>query len=106
MNKSFLHATAALCATTLFLSGCTNIKDDQQRTKTEGTLAGAGAGAVLGGLIGAATGGGARSIVGGALIGGAAGGYAGHEYGKHVAEKKQGYANEEAHLRAMIGEAR
>lgn len=106
MNTRILQATSLLCAGTLFFSGCANIKDDTQRTKTEGTLAGAGAGALIGGLIGAATGGGTRSVVTGALIGGAAGGYAGHKYGKHVAEKKQGYASEEARLRGMISEAR
>ncbi len=106
MNIRILHASSILCAGALLFGGCTNIKDDTQRTKTEGTLAGAGAGALLGGLIGAATGGGTQSIVTGALIGGAAGGYAGHQYGKHVAEKKHGYAAEEAHLRQLIGEAR
>lgn len=106
MNHRFLQATSIFCAGALVLSGCTNIKDDERRTKTEGTLAGATAGALIGGLIGAATGGGTRSIVGGALIGGAAGGYAGHRYGSHVAQKKKGYASEEARLRAMIGEAR
>ncbi|MCL1985538.1 MAG: hypothetical protein FWG59_03740, partial [Betaproteobacteria bacterium] len=36
-----------------FLPSCTNIKDDGTRTKTEGTLAGAGTGAVIGAIIGA-----------------------------------------------------
>jgi len=106
MNTRLLQATSLLCAGTLLFSGCANIKDDTQRTKTEGTLAGAGAGALIGGLIGAATGGGTRSIVTGALIGGAAGGFAGHKYGKKVAAKKTGYANEEARLRGMIADAR
>jgi len=106
MNTQTLKLTSLLTAGTFFVAGCTNIKDDTQRTKTEGTLAGAGAGALVGGLIGAATGGGTERIVTGALIGGAAGGYAGHEYGKHVAEKKQGYAANEAHLRELIGQAR
>ena len=106
MNIRTLQVTSLFCAAALLFGGCTNIKDDTQRTKTEGTLAGAGAGALIGGLIGAATGGSTQSIVTGALIGGAAGGYAGHKYGKHVAEKKQGYAREEARLRELIGEAR
>lgn len=106
MNTRILKATSLLCAGTLLFSGCANIKDDTQRTKTEGTLAGAGLGALAGGLIGAATGGSTRSIVGGALIGGAAGGVAGHAYGSHVAKKKTGYASEEARLRGMIAEAR
>lgn len=106
MKPRLLHVTSVVCAGTLLLSGCANIKDDQQRTKTEGTLAGATAGAVLGGIIGAATGGSARSIVGGALIGGAAGGVAGNRYGAHVASKKRGYASEEERLRGLISEAR
>jgi hypothetical protein len=106
MNTHILKVTSLLTAGTFFVAGCTNIKNDDQRTKTEGTLAGAGAGAVLGGLIGAATGGGTRSIVTGALVGGAAGGYAGHKYGEHVVEKKHGYAANEERLHQLIGEAR
>ena len=106
MNTRLLKATSLLTAGTFFFAGCTNIKDDTQRTKTEGTLAGAGAGALIGGLIGAAAGGGTRNIVTGALVGGAVGGTAGHAYGSHVAEKKHGYAANEARLRELIGEAR
>ena len=106
MNTRLLKATSLLTAGTFFLAGCTNIKDDTQRTKTEGTLAGAGAGALIGGLIGAAAGGGTRNIVTGALIGGAVGGTAGHAYGSKVAAKKTGYAANEARLRQLIGEAR
>jgi len=106
MNTRLLQATSVFCAASLLFSGCTNIKDDQRRTKTEGALAGGVAGAVIGGLIGAATGGGTRSIVGGALAGGAIGGAGGYAYGSHVAKKKKGYANEEARLQGLIGDAR
>lgn len=106
MNTRYLKATSVLTAATFILTGCTNIKDDTRRTKTEGTLAGAGAGALIGGLIGAAAGGGTRNIVTGALVGGAVGGTAGHAYGSHVAEKKKGYVANEARLRQLIGEAR
>jgi outer membrane lipoprotein SlyB len=106
MKNHILKFTSLLTTGTFFIAGCTNIKDDDRRTKTEGTIAGVGAGALIGGLIGAATGGGSQSVVRGALIGGAAGGYAGHKYGEHVVEKKHGYAANEARLRELIGEAR
>ena len=106
MNIRILKATTLLTAGTFLFAGCTNIKDDDRRTKTEGTIAGVGAGALIGGLIGAATGGGTQSIVRGAVAGGAVGGYAGHKYGEHVVEKKHGYAANEARLRELIGEAR
>jgi chromosome segregation ATPase len=106
MNHRLIQLTAALCAGSLFFTGCTNIKNDTTRTKTEGTLAGAGLGALLGAGVGALAGGGGRSIATGALIGGAAGGGAGYAYGSHVAKKKQGYAASEERLRAMIGRTR
>jgi len=46
------------------LSGCANIQDDGTRTKTEGTLVGAGAGAAIGAGIGALIGGGRGAAVG------------------------------------------
>lgn len=106
MNFNIIRFTSAIAAGAMLFSGCANIKDDTQRTKTEGTLAGGVGGAVLGGLIGAATGRGTRGIVAGAAAGGAVGGLAGHAYGTKVAEKKQGYAANEARLRQLIGEAR
>ena len=106
MNHRLIQFTAVLCAGSFLFTGCTNIKDDTQRTKTEGTLAGAGLGALLGAGVGALAGGGGRSIATGALIGAAAGGVAGHAYGSHVAEKKKGYAATEAQLRASIGRTR
>ena len=89
----------------LFLScclvSCANIKDDSTRTKTEGSLLGAGLGAGLGALIGGLTGGGRGALIG-AGIGagvGAAGGYA---VGAHIADKKAEYARQEDWLDACI----
>lgn len=62
--------TAALMAS---LSGCTNIKDDSQRTRTEGALTGA----AVGGLAGAAA-------------------------GDSVAKKKEGYARQESALDSQL----
>jgi chromosome segregation ATPase len=106
MKLPLLQATSIVCAGAMLFTGCTNIKDDQRRTKTEGALAGGVAGAVLGGLLGAATGGGASRIATGALAGAAVGTAGGYAYGSHVAKKKGNYASQEAKLRAMIGEAR
>lgn len=105
MHAQLLQATALLAASTFLLSGCTNIKDDQRRTKTEGALAGGVAGAVLGGLIGAASGN-RNAVLTGALAGGAVGTAGGYAYGSHVAKKKSGYVANEARLRELIGEAR
>ena len=76
------------------LVGCANIKDDSTRTKTEGTLLGAGLGAGLGALVGGLTGGGRGALVG-ASIGAAAGGLGGYALGTHVANKKAEYASQE-----------
>jgi len=106
MNHRLIQLTAAFCAGSLLFTGCTNIKNDTTRTKTEGTLAGAGLGALLGAGVGALAGGGGRSIATGAVVGAAAGGAAGYAYGSHVAKKKQGYAATEEQLRAQIGRTR
>lgn len=106
MNHRLVQLTAVLCAGSFLFTGCTNIKDDTTRTKTEGTLAGAGLGALLGAGVGALAGGGGRSIATGALIGAAAGGAGGYAYGSHVANKKKGYAASEERLRGMIGRTR
>jgi chromosome segregation ATPase len=107
MNHRLLQFTAVACAGSLFFTGCANIKDDTTRTKTEGTLAGAGLGALVGAGIGALAGGAhGRGIAAGAAIGAAAGGAGGYAYGSHVARKKQGYAASEERLSAMIDNAR
>ncbi len=51
-------ATAlAVCMISASLVGCANIQDDGTRTKTEGTLVGAGVGAGVGAALGAIFGG-------------------------------------------------
>lgn len=100
MKTSVLHTTAALTAAAMFAS-CTNIKDDQTRTRAEG----AGAGALLGGGIGAIIGHQSGHAWEGALIGAAAGSLGGLAVGDHVARKKQAYKNQEAWLNACIAQA-
>ncbi len=87
-----------------FLPACSNIQDDQTRTKTEGTLVGAGAGAVLGAVVGGLVGG-RRGALTGAAIGAGAGGLAGYAYGSHVADKKAEYADREEWLDACLTQA-
>lgn len=86
------------------LTACTNIKDDGTRTRTEGTLVGAGAGAAIGAGVGAAVAGRGGALVG-ALIGLAVGGLAGLAYGSHVANEKAKFASEEAWLDACMQQA-
>lgn len=83
------------------ISGCANIRDDKERTQTEGALAGAGTGAVIGALLGGLLGNGEGAAIG-AAIGAAAGGAAGYAYGTHVAAEKGKYAKTEDWLDACI----
>ena len=84
------------------LAGCTNIKDDSDRTRAEGAVGGAAAGAAVGAGAGAllkkTPGGAAAGAAAGALVGGAAGA----AYGDSVAKKKEGYAAKESALDAQI----
>jgi hypothetical protein len=100
MTTSFIRTTAAITAIA-FVSSCTNIKDDQTRTRAEGTLAGSLIGGGLGAIIGHQSGRGVE----GALIGAAAGGLVGLAVGDHVARKKAKYASQEAWLDACIAHA-
>ncbi len=100
MKRIFLQSTAAITAIA-FITSCTNIKDDRQRTITEGGLAGSVIGGLAGGIIGHQSGRGFE----GALAGAALGGLAGVAYGNHVANKKAAYASQEAWLRACIEQA-
>ncbi len=100
MKTSFIRSTAAVTAAA-FLASCANIKDDQTRTRTEGTLAGTVLGAGLGAIIGNQSGHAGE----GALIGAAAGGLMGLAVGDHVARKKARYASKEAWLDACISNA-
>ena len=86
----------------IILLGCAT---DSQRTKTEGTLIGAGAGAGVGALIGAAVRG-KKGAVLGAKIGAVLGGVGGFAWGNHVASKKEKFASEEDYLDAVITSAR
>lgn len=99
--------TALAVAITLALGscGCTNIKDDSTRTKTEGTMVGAGFGAALGAGLGALFGGSKGALVG-AAIGVGVGSLSGYFYGKHVADKKAEYASREEWLDACIDRSR
>jgi len=84
------------------LAACTNIKNDSDRTRTEGALTGAAAGAAVGAGAGAllkkTPGGAAAGAAAGALVGGAAGA----AYGNSVANKKEGYAAQESALDAQL----
>lgn len=100
MTTSFVRSIAAVTAAA-FLASCANIKNDQTRTRTEGTLAGSLIGGGLGAIIGHQSGHGVE----GALIGAAAGGLAGLAVGDHVARKKAKYASQEAWLDACIAHA-
>jgi hypothetical protein len=102
--KKVLALALAICMSGAALNGCANIKDDGARTKTEGTLVGAGVGAAAGAGIGAAIGGRGGALLGG-LIGAAAGAIGGYAYGSHVANKKAEYASEEEWLDACIKSA-
>ncbi len=82
---------------------CANIKDDGQRTRTEGTLVGMGGGAAVGAGIGAIAGGGRGAAIG-AAIGGLVGGVAGYFVGDHIADRKAEYASEEDWLDDCIAQ--
>lgn len=95
-----------LIALTLILSlgGCSSIRDDSTRTRTEGGLAGAAGGAALGAGVGALVGGKNKSkaAMTGAAIGAAAGGLGGLAYGDSVARKKEGHTRTEDALDARL----
>ncbi len=109
IKKSRLNSAVAAClaASLVFgMSGCTNIKDDSTRTKTEGTLVGTGIGAGLGALIGGLVGGDGKGALIGAGIGAGIGALSGFLVGKHVADKKEEYASREDWLDDCIAHAR
>lgn len=101
MNSTYRRIIVATVLMALS-SGCTNIKNDQTRTRTEGGLAGGLLGAGIGAVIGNQSGNAGR----GALIGGLAGGLAGLAVGNAVAVKKSSYVQEEARLDSAIEAAR
>ncbi len=92
-------ATATLI---LSLAACTNIKDDSQRTRTEGALTGAAAGAALGAGAGALLKKNKQGALAGAAAGALVGGLAGAAVGDSVAKKKEGYAQQESALDSQL----
>ncbi|MBP3280617.1 MAG: hypothetical protein J6M44_16855 [Butyrivibrio sp.] len=98
-------AVAVAVALTLGSCGCANIEDDATRTKTEGTLAGAGIGTAIGAGLGAIFGGSKGALIG-AAIGVGIGSLSGYFYGKHVADQKAEYATREEWLDACIERSR
>ena len=104
-SRHFFRHTQALWTTLLIgsLAACTNIKNDRNRTRTEGAVAGAAVGAAVGAGAGALLKkGGAGAIVGGAAAGALVGGLAGAAVGNAVAKKKEGYAAQEGALDSQI----
>jgi uncharacterized membrane protein len=99
------HAEVQTVVTALLLgalSACTNIKDDSQRTRTEGALTGAAAGAALGAGAGALLKKNAGGAAAGAAAGALVGGLAGAAVGDAAAKKKEGYAQQESALDSQL----
>lgn len=103
-SKQCLLVCTMLALSTSGISGCANIQNDGTRTRTEGTLLGAGAGAGAGAGIGAAIGGG-RGAALGAGIGVLVGALSGFLVGNHIANQKAQYASDEEWLEACINQA-
>ena len=95
--RFFSRQTQALWTTILVgsLTACTNIKNDSDRTRTEGAATGAVVGAAVGAGTAAALKGKPGAIAGAAAGGAVVGGVAGAAYGDSVAKKKEGYRSEE-----------
>jgi hypothetical protein len=94
-------AVAIILATGL--AGCTNIKDDSQRTRAEGAAVGAATGAALGAGAGALLKKNKQGALVGAAAGAAAGALVGAAAGDAVAQKKEGYAKQESALDSQLG---
>lgn len=108
-GKGIGRTGIAVClsfALSLSVTGCSNIHDDSTRTKTEGTLTGAGIGAAGGALLGLIIGGNTKGTLLGAAIGAGIGSLSGFMVGKHVADKKAEYARREDWLDDCIDHAR
>jgi len=93
MNLHILSRNISLVVLFFALTACAT---DQQRTRTEGTAAGAVGGAAIGALIGGKNGGAIGALAGGAL---------GLLAGDTVARKKAAYAKREASLRSSADHA-
>lgn len=79
-NTSILRTTTLAIAAGALLAGCENMSERQK-----GTAAGAGIGAVVGGVLSSATGGKAGT---GVVVGGALGAVAGNLWSKRMEEKR------------------
>ncbi len=104
MKRTATFVLACLLSVSL-AGGCANIKDDGTRTKTEGTLTGAGVGAAIGAGLGAIFGGNTKATLIGAAIGAGVGSLGGYFVGKHIADKKAEYASYEDWLDACIADS-
>ncbi len=98
--KGKLNIAACTLLLPAFFAGCT----DSQTTKAQGAGLGALVGAVGGAALGYAIDG-SDGAAAGALIGAGAGAIGGFAYGSHVANKKAQYASQEAYLDACIAAA-
>ena len=86
-NKTFLLTTILILSAALLLMGCS------ASNTTKGGIIGAGAGAVIGGLIGKAAGNTAAGAIIGATLGGAAGLMIGHYMDKQAEEMRRDLKN-------------
>lgn len=99
-----MRKTASMILVTGLLAGCAGLSDSQ-RTTTESTLIGTGAGAAVGAGVGALVGGGRGAAIG-AGVGGVVGAGTGYAWGSHVASKKAEYARQEDYVNALLASAR
>src|SRR5262249_11063909 len=99
-----MRKTVSMILVTGLLAGCAGLSDTE-RTTTESTLIGTGAGAAVGAGIGALVGGGRGAAIG-AGVGGVVGTGAGYAWGSHVASKRAEYARQEDYLKPLRASAR
>jgi uncharacterized protein YcfJ len=105
----FRRVQVCCCCVAIFgLAACTNIKNDSDRTRTEGALAGTAVGAAAGAGAGALANKKDRSgaMATGAAAGALAGNAIGTAYGESVAKKKEQYAAGESALDQRLGSVR
>jgi Glycine zipper len=99
-----MRKTARMILVTGLLAGCAGLSDSQ-RTTTESTLIGTGAGAAVGAGVGALVGGGQGAAIG-AGVGGVVGAGTGYAWGSHVASKRAEYSRQEDYVKALLASAR
>lgn len=97
-----MNLRSGFAASTLLLSSCASM-NDQERTSAQATGLGALGGAALGAGIAHATG---NDAAMGAVLGLMLGAVGGSVYGQHVANLKAQYARQEDFLDVVIAEAR